>query len=80
MATATPTNSTSSTTQAVAACEEADEQRFHEVFTQLLDYVRSKGTPVADDELVGSDIILPPADVSLEEARTEFQGEGLIPG
>ena len=65
---------------AVAACEKIDEQRFHEVFMQLLDYVRSKGKPVADDELVGSDIILPPADVSLEEAQTEFQGEGLIPG
>jgi hypothetical protein len=30
--------------------------------------------------LVGSDIILPPSDVSLAEARSEFQGEGLIPG
>ena len=46
----------------------------------LLDFVRSQGTPSADDELVGSDMILPPPDVSLEEARTEFQGEGLIPG
>ena len=33
-----------------------------------------------DDELFGSDIILPPADVSLEEAKREFQGDGLIPG
>ena len=36
--------------------------------------------PVADDAMTGSDIILPPPDVSLEEAQTEFQGEGLIPG
>ncbi len=35
---------------------------------------------MGDDELVGSDIILPPPDVSVEEAKTEFQGEGLIPG
>jgi hypothetical protein len=66
--------------QAVSACETADEQSFQNVFGQLLDYVRTKGTPVADDELVGSDIILPPPDVSLAEAQTEFQGEGLIPG
>jgi len=66
--------------RAVSACEMSDEQSFREAFTQLLDYVRAHGQPVADDELVGSDIILPPADVSLEEARTEFQGEGLIPG
>jgi len=30
--------------------------------------------------LVGSDLILPPPDVSIEEAREEFSGEGLIPG
>jgi hypothetical protein len=66
--------------RAVSACETTDEQSFHDVFAQLLDYVRTKGTRVADDELMGSDIILPPPDVSLEEARTEFQGEGLIPG
>ncbi len=66
--------------EAVSACETSDEQRFHAAFQRLLDYVRDKGQPVADDELVGSDMILPPPDVSLEEAKTEFQGEGLIPG
>ncbi len=42
--------------------------------------MRAKGTPVPDDDLYGSDIILPPPDVSLAEAQEEFQGEGLIPG
>jgi hypothetical protein len=65
---------------AVDACQASDEATFHQVFNQLLDYVRTKGTPVEGDELVGSDIILPPPDVSLEEASEEFQGEGLIPG
>ena len=66
--------------EAVISCQASDEQAFHDVFGRLLDYVRTKGTPSPDDELVGSDIILPPSDVSLEEARREFQGEGLIPG
>lgn len=66
--------------EAVAACEAGDERRFHDVFTRLLELVRTQGARVQDDELVGSDIILPPPDVSLEEARSEFQGEGLIPG
>ena len=35
--------------------------------------------PVADDELESSDVILPPADVTLQEASGEFTGEGLIP-
>jgi hypothetical protein len=65
---------------AVAACETTDEQAFHDAFARLLEMVRAKGRPVADDELVGSEIILPPPDVSLEEAKAEFQGEGLIPG
>jgi hypothetical protein len=66
--------------QAVASCDASDEQAFRDVFGRLLDYVRTHGRPVPEDELVGSDIILPPPDVSLEEARKEFQGEGLIPG
>ena len=66
--------------EAVSACEASDEASFRAAFDRLLDYVRTKGTLVADDELFGSDIILPPPDVSLAEARTEFQGEGLIPG
>ncbi|HEY5429516.1 MAG TPA: hypothetical protein VIK04_10395 [Solirubrobacteraceae bacterium] len=66
--------------EAVSACEASDEAGFRAAFDRLLDYVRTKGTLVADDELFGSDMILPPPDVSLAEAGTEFQGEGLIPG
>jgi hypothetical protein len=63
----------------VAACESADEQGFVDSFATLLDYVRSTGARVADDELAGSDLILPPPDLSFAEAGTAFTGEGLIP-
>jgi hypothetical protein len=66
--------------EAVVACESSDENQFREAFTRLLEEVRTRGTPVPDDELRGSDLILPPPDVSLAEARSEFTGEGLIPG
>jgi hypothetical protein len=66
--------------QAVASCESNDDEAFRDVFGRLLEYVRTHGRPVPDDELYGSDIILPPPDVSLDEAKAEFQGEGLIPG
>jgi hypothetical protein len=66
--------------EAVAACEATDEQRFRDTFDRLLDFVRSHGRPLDDDELSGSAVILPPPDVSLEEAKEEFTGEGLIPG
>ncbi|MGA9858898.1 MAG: hypothetical protein WBQ18_13625 [Solirubrobacteraceae bacterium] len=66
--------------EAVSVCEAGDDASFRDVFGRLLEYVRTYGTPVADDALFGSDIILPPSDVSLTEARTEFHAEGLIPG
>jgi hypothetical protein len=66
--------------QAVAACEDDDEQQFRDAFNRLLEFVRTNGTPVDEDRLVSSDVIIPPPDVSLEEAKTEFSGEGLIPG
>jgi hypothetical protein len=66
--------------QAVAACDSSDEQSFHATYEKLLDFVRTRGRALDEDELEGSDVILPPPDVSLEEAREEFSGEGLIPG
>ncbi len=66
--------------EAVTACQTGNEVRFHTTFSHLLELIRSRGTPVGEDDLRGSDIILPPPDVSLEEAREGFSGEGLIPG
>ena len=65
---------------AVSACAAGDEQQFHQTFERLLDFIRTNGRPVPDDALAASDLILPPPDTSLEEARAEFTGEGLIPG
>ena len=66
--------------KAVDECAAGDEERFRTIFAQLLALVRAHGRPVPEDELVASDVILPPADVSFEEARAGFSGEGLIPG
>jgi hypothetical protein len=63
----------------LAAIEAGDEQRFHSAYDELLAFVREQGVPLADDELAGSDLILPPADISLAEAQGEFSGAGLIP-
>ena len=66
--------------EVVAAVENGDEARFRELFDQMLELVRSQGKDLNDDELVESEVILPPPDTSLEDARAEFTGEGLIPG
>jgi hypothetical protein len=64
---------------AIAAANQGKEEEFRSALTALLDHVRAAGKPVPDDELEGSDVILPPADTSLAEAAAEFTGEGLIP-
>ena len=41
--------------------------------------VRADGERLAGDDLHPSDVILPPADLSFDEAGEDFTGEGLIP-
>lgn len=56
-----------------------DGETFGKVLAEMLTLVRTKGAPVAADALVASDIILPAPDVTLDEARHLFDGDGLIP-
>ena len=65
--------------QAVEAVEAGDEARFAELWREMLDLVAADGRAIDDDELLESDVIMPPRDVTFEEARGEFTGEGLIP-
>lgn len=65
--------------QAVAAAQASDEAKFDETWQKMLALVEEHGEELSDDELVESDVILPPRDVSFEEACAEFTGEGLIP-
>ncbi|MGI8944950.1 MAG: PspA-associated protein PspAA [Thermoleophilaceae bacterium] len=65
--------------RAVSAVEAGDETGFKELWSQMLEIVRADGNELGDDELLESDVILPPRDVSFEEAKAEFTGEGLIP-
>jgi hypothetical protein len=65
--------------EAVAKVEAGDEVAFSELWSQMLDLVTTDGTAVDGDELMPSDVILPPRDVTFAEAQGEFTGEGLIP-
>jgi hypothetical protein len=65
--------------RAVSAVEQGDETGFKELWSQMLELVASDGNAVPDDELVESDVILPPRDITFDEAKGEFSGEGLIP-
>ena len=65
--------------KAVAAVDENDPEAFRSAYETLLALIHDNGERLPDDALEPSDLMLPPADISLEEARSEFTGEGLIP-
>jgi hypothetical protein len=63
----------------VAAVDAGDEAAFKATYAELVELIHSSGERLADDDLTPSDLMLPPADITLEEARSEFTGDGLIP-
>jgi hypothetical protein len=65
--------------RAVSAVEQDDKDEFYELWSEMLALVARDGNALNDDELVESDVILPPRDIAFEEARGEFTGDGLIP-
>lgn len=62
--------------RAVAA---GDERALWDNLRALADAVRSAGQRLSDEELVPSDAVIPPEDLSLEEARELLAAEGFIP-
>ncbi|MER6067686.1 hypothetical protein ACFYZB_02955 [Streptomyces sp. NPDC001852] len=64
----------------LAEMESGDEAGFRRTFAALLDSVRRLGTPLPDDALEPSQLILPSPEASLAEVREMLSDEGLIPG
>jgi hypothetical protein len=65
--------------EVTSAVEDGDEARLWRGLQALADAVREGGDPLSDDELAPSDAIIPPEDLSLEEARELLSNEGFIP-
>jgi hypothetical protein len=67
-----------------AALEKAvnagDERAFRPALAALLDRVRSLGSPLAEDVIEPSDLILPYSEAGLDDVKEMLTGEGLIPG
>ena len=61
------------------ALEAGDEAALRAALAALADEVRANGRRLPDDELAASDAVVPPVDLTLEEARELMHGEGLIP-
>jgi chromosome condensin MukBEF complex kleisin-like MukF subunit len=61
------------------AVEAGDQAALSAKLHELSETVKAGGSKLADDDLSPSDAIVPPEDLTLDEARELLQGEGLIP-
>ena len=57
-----------------------DRESFTTVFNELLRSIRDHCQSFPVDELVESEVVLPPDDTTFEEAKELFLGEGILPG
>ena len=57
-----------------------DTEGFAAALAALIDEVRAVGEALADEELLASDVVLPPADATAEEVKAMLSDDGLIPG
>jgi hypothetical protein len=62
-----------------AAIESGDEEKFRGALHALLEQVRTVGKALPAEEIAPSDLILPPADATMDEVRAMLGDEGLIP-
>jgi hypothetical protein len=57
----------------------ADDQECRAKVAEIVQTIKSKSQKLEDKELIESDIIVPDTDISIDEAKKVFQGEGIIP-
>jgi hypothetical protein len=61
------------------AVEAGDEQALWAGLQALAEAVRENGSKLSDEELTPSDAVIPPEDLSLDEARELLSDDGFIP-
>jgi 3',5'-cyclic AMP phosphodiesterase CpdA len=55
-----------------------DRVEFRKDLAKFISIIKKEGEPLDPVEILPSDIIIPPGDLSLDEARHVFSGHGLI--
>jgi hypothetical protein len=63
----------------LVSTERSDDTEFKKRLMELNNLVVKNGKPLDPHEIIKSDIILPSADLSIDEAKKLFRGEGVIP-
>ena len=62
------------------AIDSGNDDAFRSALATLLAAVRRVGSPIADVEILDSDLVLPYAEAHVDEVREMLTGDGLIPG
>jgi hypothetical protein len=62
----------------VTLVEEGKVEEFRSELARLITKIKEKAEPIDTKEIVESDIIVPPEDLSFEEAKAVFQGCGIF--
>jgi hypothetical protein len=66
--------------QIVEYVQKSNKAEYRRELAKLISTVKELGEPVDPVEILSSDIIIPPEDLTLEEARKVFCEDGLIKG
>ena len=66
--------------QIVDHVKNGDQNGYRQDLVRMISTVKQLGNPISEEEIIPSDIIVPPADLSFEEARNIFCNDGLIEG
>lgn len=56
-----------------------DEEKLRTIVKEMIKLVRSNGRKINAKRIVPSSFVIPDEDVTIEEAKHIFQGEGIIP-
>lgn len=66
--------------EALGASLGQGDAEFQAALAAIEGVVRERGSRLADEELVESDVVLPPSDATADEVRAMLDDDGLIPG
>jgi hypothetical protein len=62
----------------VTLVEEGKAEEYKKELVRLISGIKGRAEPLDPKEIVKSDIIVPPGDLSFEEAKAVFKGEGIF--
>jgi effector-binding domain-containing protein len=61
-----------------SALHAGQEKEFHQHLHSIISFIQEQGKELGMDTVVGSDVIVPPEDITMEEAQRFFTDEGLM--